>query len=196
MGKRVGIFGGSFDPVHNGHIRIVKSFLASRLVDEILVLLTSDPPHKSSHTQAGFTHRLEMLRLAFAGMDNVHVSDLENRLTKPSYTLQTIEYLQRESPETTWYLCLGEDSLATFHTWHRYKDIIDKITLLVAERPGFDHPDADPAILENTIIVKHTPLEISSTDIRHQGGAAASSPSLPEPVADYIREHQLYQTSD
>ena len=194
MEKRVGIFGGSFDPVHNGHTGIVKSFLASRLVDEILVLLTPDPPHKNPQTQAGFNHRLAMLKLAFGEMGNVRISDLENRLPKPSYTLQTIEYLQREYPETTWYLCIGADSLAAFHTWHRYKDIIDKITLLVAERPGFDHSKIDPAILENTIIVKHTPIEISSTHIREKTRAATSSPSLPEPVAGYIREHRLYET--
>ncbi|MEX0648132.1 MAG: nicotinate (nicotinamide) nucleotide adenylyltransferase [Balneolaceae bacterium] len=191
MGKRVGIFGGSFDPVHNGHIHIVKSFLSSGLLDEILVLLTPDPPHKDLHAQAEFEDRFNMLKLAFSGLDNVRISDLETRLPKPSYTLQTVEYLQQKNPENTWYLCMGEDSLATFHTWHRYRDILNKVTLLAAERPGFSHPETAPEVLEKTIIVKHTPVKISSSDIRLKG-RNDSLPSLPEPVAAYIRQHQLY----
>lgn len=195
MEKRVGIFGGSFDPVHNGHIRIVQSFLKSGLVDEILVLLTPDPPHKKQENQAPFSHRMEMLKRAFAGQKQVQVSDLETKLPAPSYTLQTIEYLQEKFPETTWFLCMGEDSLATFKDWHRYDEILNKLTLLVAERPGIEISNVSPEILEKTAFVKHEPVNISSSGIRGEGNAD-SSPSIPEPVADYIRQHRLYKNRD
>lgn len=192
MGNRIGIFGGSFDPVHNGHIRIVKSFLSSGVIDDLMILLTPDPPHKDSNAQAGFDERFEMLKIAFDGMENVHISDLENKLPRPSYTYQTIEFLQQENPDTAWFLCIGEDSLSTFHTWYRYKDILARVTLLVAERPGFVNSETDPGILEKTIFVKHNPVDISSTKIRNEKGNDLSS-SVPEAVAGYIREHQLYQ---
>lgn len=136
-------------------------------------------------------HRLEMLKLAFAGEEAVTVSDLEKNLPTPSYTLQTIRHLKDENPGTRYYLCLGEDSIAQFHNWHRYREILDELPLMAAERPGFDSSRVDPEILERTIFVKHKPVDASSTEIRDFGSAAAEL--IPEPIKSYIEEHQLYR---
>lgn len=191
MKKRVGIFGGSFDPVHCGHVRIANSFLKSGLIGELLVLLSPYPPHKQDQNQTEFSHRLAMLRLAFEDMENVTISDLEHKLPKPSYTLQTIDHLQSSNPDTLFYLCLGQDSLKDFHKWHKYNEILEKVELLVAERPDVDHSEVDTRILEHTIFVDHKLYQVSSTKIRHSSGEKEAD--LPNSVAHYIKENNLYQ---
>lgn len=189
--QRIGIFGGSFDPVHNGHVQIATSFLNSGLIHKLLVLPAPSPPHKKSVEQSDYSHRFEMLKLAFGDMDKVEVSDLEKKLPSPSYTLQTIEYLQKENPETLYYLCLGEDSLRDFDQWHEYKKILEKVNLIVAKRPGVDSSNVDPEILGKVIFIDHQPVPVSSTDIRKEDGDWKSD--LPAEVADYIKRQKLYR---
>jgi nicotinate-nucleotide adenylyltransferase len=189
--SRVGIFGGSFDPVHSGHVQTVQSFLNSGLLDRVLILLTPNPPHKQNHRPAGYRHRFEMLKLAFEHTENTEISEIEKVLPAPSYTLQTIEYLQKKNPDTLFYLCLGEDSLCQFHQWFNYKQILEKVNLIVAERPGFDSSSIEPQILEHVIFVDHKPIAVSSTDFRKYPGR--HDEILPEKVAEYIRAHNLYQ---
>ena len=191
MKKRVGILGGSFDPVHCGHVRIANSFLKSGLIDELLVILSPYPPHKENQEQADFSHRYNMLQLAFKSIENVTISDVEQKLEKPSYTLQTIEHLQKENPLTLYYLCIGEDSLQHFHKWHKYQKILEKVDLLVVERPGFDKSGVAPEILEHAIFVEHQPYSVSSTAIRKKGRVLEED--LPEAVAAYIDQHDLYE---
>lgn len=191
MKRRVGILGGSFDPVHCGHVRIANSFLESGLIDELLVILSPYPPHKQNQEQADFSRRLEMLKLAFADIKGVRISDVEQKLKKPSYTLQTIEYLQKQNPDNLYYLCIGEDSLQHFDEWYKYQKILEKVHLLVAERPGFNKSEADPEILEKTIFVEHQPYLASSTTIRKRDGELKED--LPEAVAAYIDQHHLYE---
>lgn len=191
MKQRVGILGGSFDPAHCGHVRIANSFLKSGLIDELLIILSPYPPHKQNQEQADFSHRFNMLKLAFRDIENVTISDLEQKLEKPSYTLQTIEYLQKENPETLYYLCIGEDSLQYFDEWHKYREILEKVDLIVVERPGFDKSEVDASILEHAIFVEHQPYSISSTAIRKKAGE--SEEDLPEAVVGYIKENQLYK---
>lgn len=191
MRRRVGIFGGSFDPVHYGHVQIARSFLNSGLINKLLVLLAPSPPHKKSIHQTNYFHRFEMLKLAFKEEDQIDISDLEKRLPKPSYTLQTIEHLQTEYPEDLFYFCLGEDSLRDFDQWYEYKKILQKLDLIVAKRPGIDTSDVAPEILENVIFIDHDPVSVSSTSIRKEKGDGKSD--LPAEVADYIKKHSLYQ---
>lgn len=132
-----------------------------------------------------------MLKLAFSAEEDVVISDLEKNLPSPSYTLQTIRHLKDENPGTAYYLCLGEDSIEQFHNWHRYREILDELPLLVAERPGFDSSRVDPEILERTIFVDHEPVDISSSEIRDL--VSATGQLIPEPVKAYIEAHQLYR---
>lgn len=194
MKKRVGILGGSFDPVHCGHVRIAHSFLTAGLIDTLLILLSPYPPHKQNRKQAPFSHRYEMLKLAFENMEKVEISDLEQKLDKPSYTLHTIEHLQKENPDTLYYLCLGEDSLQYFNEWHKYREILEKVDLLVAERPGFDKSSVEEAILEHAVFVEHEPYPISSTEIRKSKGEIKDH--LPGSVAGYIEKKNLYGTDE
>lgn len=175
-----------------GHIKIARSFLNSGLIRELLILLTPSPPHKESTNQTGFSHRFEMLKLAFQSQEKVRISDLEKDLPQPSYTLQTIEYLQNRYPDVIFYLCLGEDSLRDFHKWYKYKTILERVTLLVAKRPGVDTSSVDPEILEKVIFIDHEPVSISSTEIRNKRRELTTN--LPPAVAEYIEKQNLYRS--
>ena len=192
--KRIGLFGGSFDPVHNGHIEAVDSFLKSGLIDEIWILLTPVSPHKKDQEKTDFKHRYNMLKLAFQESDNTKISDIEKDLPKPSYTLQTIHHLKEKYPEYTFFLCLGEDSLQSFHKWHKYKEILQECALMVVDRPGSDHKSVDSDILEKTIFVDHSPMDISSSEIR-QTTDSSSLVNLPNVVQKYILKNNLYNDS-
>lgn len=191
MKKRVGIFGGTFDPVHSGHVQAVHSFLLSGLIDEIWVLLSPDPPHKKRENNVpSYEHRLNMLQIAFRDIENVTISTLERELPTPSYTLRTLLHLKEAYPEILFFLCVGEDSVASFHTWHKYREILNECTLLAVKRPGADRKNAKEEVLEKTIFVDHQPIKISSTGIRK--GKMESAEPLPDKVADYIDQHELY----
>ncbi|MEX0994578.1 MAG: nicotinate (nicotinamide) nucleotide adenylyltransferase [Balneolaceae bacterium] len=194
MKKRIGILGGSFDPVHNGHILIARSFLKSKVIHQLLITPAPSPPHKRG-LSATFSHRYEMLKLAFQDEKRILISDIENNLPEPSYTLRTIETLQQKHPDNLFYLCMGGDSLAGLTSWYKYQQIMDKVSLLVAERPGVNHLEIAEHIKENAIFADHSPFEVSSTFIREErtGHQRVENLPLPDKVAEYISNHHLYR---
>ena len=195
--KRVGIFGGTFDPVHTGHVALARSFLNSELIDTLLVTLTPEAPHKQGQDKTSFDDRLAMLNLAFGEIENAEVSTLEKQLPSPSYSLQTIKYLQNSHPNTLFYLCMGEDSLVHFHKWHRHREILKLVDLIVAERPGYDRHSVSDDILESVIMVDHHPVDASSTRVRQglqeQSHGIDKETDLPDRVRRYIDEKGLYR---
>ncbi|MEX2602339.1 MAG: nicotinate (nicotinamide) nucleotide adenylyltransferase [Balneolaceae bacterium] len=205
MNERIGIFGGSFNPVHTGHIRAAQSFLDSGFIQKLWVLPAAEPPHKPGEKLEPFHHRAEMLRIAFQNLTEVDVVELEKNLPKPSYTLQTFQNLKQHFPDRTFYLCIGSDTLASFTTWHRYRELLDLTELLVAERPGSVQREVPNEILEQVHFVKHDPVAISSTDIRktdlnekteediHKKGSEPDRTTLTKEVAEYIRKNNLYR---
>lgn len=193
-GLRIGIFGGAFDPVHLGHKKIADSFLGSNIIDKLLILPTPVSPHKESDSQTDFSHRYKMLKLAFRGNDRIDVSDLESHLPTPSYTLRTIEHLQEKNPLDTYFLCIGEDSLASFQSWWHYRDILSKVPLIVAKRPCVNSSDISRDILEQAIFVDHEQVDVSSTEIRKkaQNSDETLNTLVPKAVAMYIMQQNLY----
>lgn len=193
MAKRIGLFGGTFDPVHKGHQSIAKAFLQSGFIDELWILLTPYPPHKLDDEQASFQLRFEMLKAAFKNMPDVEISTVENTLPKPSYSIQTIRYLKSKHPDYIFLYCMGEDSLAGFNSWRHYEEILKECELLVAQRPGETHKHVEEKILNRAKFVDHSPLDISSTEIREslQHGKQVEN-VLPEEVLKIIEKEQLY----
>lgn len=191
--KRTGIFGGSFDPVHVGHLKIARSFLDCGLIDSLLILPAPHAPHKKGRAITSYSHRFEMLRIAFEGWENVKISDIEQKLfqvNQPCYTIDTIRYLQENCRDTLWFLCIGGDSLVQLHSWKGYQEILSRVTLLVAERPGFEAQNVKEEILEKTIFVDHEPVNMSSTEVRKYD----DKKRVPPGVLTYIQTMKLYQS--
>lgn len=191
--KSIGLLGGSFDPVHYGHLYIAESFLDSDLLDELWVLLAPDPPHKTSQVQANYQVRMKMLQAAFKDFDRVEVSNLEKQLPQPSYTIQTLEFLKDKYPDYTFYLCIGEDSLRDFKKWKDWQNILCHSDLLVAQRPSADTKNIDNLIRKHLHFIDHEPIQVSSTSIRNAVADGEDISGLvPSTVKNIIENEQLY----
>lgn len=194
MAEKIGLFGGTFDPVHNGHVAIVDSFLNSGYIDELWIIPAPSPPHKSTESITEYEHRKKMLQLVFSNRDCIHINDIEQKLTLPSYTIQTIRFLKQKYANSTFLLCIGEDSLVDFDSWYKPDEIIEECSLLVARRPGSSTEGVKQEYLQKTQFVDHEPVDISSTKLRE---LLATSPdkaasNIPKVAMNYIREQGLY----
>lgn len=200
---RVGIYGGTFSPVHNGHVAAAKAFMEQMWLDILYVIPTGVTPHKDMKGNATAADRLEMCRLAFADMEGVIVSDLEMRREGKSYTVDTLRELY--DPEGRLFLLMGTDMLMTLDQW-REPDEIFRLCYPVYIRRETDE-SLDQAIVEKITsyqekygkVVRRIvapAIELSSTDIR--AAVAEDFPiegAVPPAVAAYIREHNLYRNS-
>ena len=200
---RVGIYGGTFSPVHNGHVAAAKAFMEQMWLDILYVIPTGVTPHKDMKGDATAADRLEMCRLAFAGMEGVIVSDLEMRREGKSYTVDTLRELY--DPEGRLFLLMGTDMLMTLDKW-REPDEIFRLCYPVYVRRETDG-ELDGAIVEKITsyqqkygkVVRRivTPaIELSSTDVR--AAVAEGFPiegAVPPAVAAYIRDHDLYRNA-
>lgn len=203
---RLGIFGGTFDPVHLGHLLLAESCRESAQLDEVWFVPAGTPPHKQRRSLTPARFRLEMLELAVAGHPQFKVCRLEVDRGGVSYTVDTLSQIRQMHPDAELFLLLGADSLEELHTW-READIICQVALpLVACRPNHQ-----PVLHESLLakigqerweaIRRHfvpMPLiEISSTEIRRRVAEGKSIRyRVPRPVEEYIRSHGLYQTKD
>lgn len=193
MPTRVGLFGGTFNPVHNGHLAIANAFLNSSQIDELWVLLSPMPPHKLKTEPVSYDLRLEMLHAAFDEISHTKISTVEKELPRPSYSFKTIHHLKELYPEYEFVFCMGEDSLAQFNTWKFHEKILDQVNLLVAKRPGTSHSKVEDYILTKTLFVLHTPIEVSSSSIKHLINKENELKKLiPEKVFQIIQRERLY----
>ena len=199
MTERLGIFGGTFSPPHKGHIQAAKAFIEEAALDRLLVMPAFIPPHKL--TQGGATphQRYEMCRLAFSALPRTEVSDLEIRLGGASYTYRTLETLA--APGRTLCLLIGTDMMLSLELW-RYPERIFSSAELYCIRRESDK-DITRAIAEKNdffkqkfghkvSILEHTPLPVSSTEIRAALRNGENTPLLTEEVRTYIEREGLY----
>ena len=191
--RRIGIFGGSFDPVHDAHVALAKLALAELRLDE-LIWVPAGQPWQKPRAITPAEDRAAMVRLAIEGEPRFTLSRLEIERDGPSYTLDTVRALQAARPGLTWYLVIGQDQYAGFHTWHGWQELLGLVTLAIANRP--DAPlAADPQVLRVPHAAVALPMmDISSTDIRERIAQGQGTAGLvPAAVARYIARHHLYQ---
>lgn len=188
---RAGIFGGSFNPVHNGHLALARSLLHAAGLDEIWFMVSPQNPLKRQDSLLDDGKRLEMVRLALAGEPRLKACDYEFRLPRPSYTWNTLQSLSRDFPGVEFTLLIGGDNWAGFGRWFRHDDILASYRIAVYPRRGACASDMR---VPPGVQVLDTPLiDISSTEIRRRIRAGLPVDSLvPPAVAAKIAAERLY----
>ena len=190
MKRRTGIYGGSFNPIHLGHVCLAKTLADSSLVDEVWLLVSPRNPFKADARLLGDNERLRLARLAVAGVPGVEVCDREFSLPRPSYMYNTLRALSREHPDREFVLVIGADNWERFPDWYRSRDILARHRVVICPRPGHDLHDVPEGVA-----VAGTPLyDISSTEIRRRIATdpAYDGEGLPTACWQAIRERGLY----
>jgi nicotinate-nucleotide adenylyltransferase len=189
---KIGLFGGAFDPIHNGHVAVALSCLKSGLLDGLWVIPTFESPHKAGQLHASFVHRMAMSKLAFENEPTIEVCNIESSLPTPNYTLNTLQYFQNQFQNYTFFWCLGSDSLIHFKYWYQYKSILENWKLLVATRPDFSINSVEHQILQRCILIDHQPVNNSSSAIRRSIAYGINVDQIPAKAYDYALENHLY----
>lgn len=190
---RIGVFGGSFDPPHRGHLKIARTARKQLRLHRILFVPAYVPPHKRRGTTASPTERLAMVRLAVKNKGlGFRASDIEVKRKGISYTAQTLKRLKRMFPRAEFYLLIGSDNAMTFHTWKSARDIARDATLAIYRRDGGGQVKHLRGV--RTVALSGRVLDISSSEIRsliRQGRSVRQF--LPAAVLRFIRTRRLYQ---
>lgn len=197
--KKIAIFGGSFNPVHNGHVNICEWCQQEYNFDEILLIPTNIPPHKEANDMVSGLHRVNMLKLATRGIDYVTISEIELQQTGVSYTYLTIEKLKELYTNTDFYLIIGSDMLFSFDKWVNFTQILDNVTIISGARHEnefqqlLDKRDNFGEYKSKIEIINLDIRDISSTDVRD---ILKSSVGVEEKISlevyNYIKENNLY----
>ena len=209
MPRLVGIFGGTFDPVHYGHSLTIAELLNTIPFEKILVIPNSLPPHREN-SQASFSHRYKMTSLAFRDIEKAVVDNRENLRTGPSHAIETVKQIIAEEGKTKVILIVGSDSFDGIHSWYKWRELISLVDFLILKR--LDMPLSKNKNVQDLISptrfsedllldrkaksifeIEMTPLRISSSLIRENIAKGKSIDNLINPlVKDYLKKHGLY----
>jgi nicotinate-nucleotide adenylyltransferase len=189
--KRIGIFGGTFDPPHKGHIAIAEQAKKQLGLDCVYFIPVYIPPHKQQHSSTTPQHRVKMMKIAVNGRKDFKVSTIELSRRGISYTIDTLKAFKRRYPKTELVLIIGADNLAQFNSWKSPKSILKLASLAVYKRKGFSLLLKDKAI--DYFLLKGRMLCVSSTEIRNKIKMGYSIRALvPNSIDLYIKKHLLY----
>lgn len=203
---RLGIYGGSFDPVHWGHLLLAESCREQCQLDEVWFLPAYRPPHKRGVALAAPRHRLAMLRLAVNDHASFQVCPYEISQEKISYTVETLQHFHRERPDDSLFFLMGADALTDFPTWRNPREITQLATLVTVRRTGSPEPDfvklaevvgeeAAAGIATHQVVMPR--VDLSSSDLRERQAAGLSLRyRTPRAVEQYIHEWGLYRGSE
>ena len=212
--ERIGLLGGTFDPVHIGHLQLARGAAEEMGLDRVLLIPAADPPHKSSARITPYEQRVAMVRLALGdddGTDNLQLCLIEGRMPTPSYTIDTVQRLQDELGPAELFFIIGTDAFSDLLSWKSYRPLLASVTLLVASRRGFSNHERmerirhtlgygrqdnrwlAPADLRDIVFLEFGVPEISSSGIRRALAAGALQVSgLANGVREYIHRHHIY----
>lgn len=204
MSKRIGLFGGSFNPIHRGHLIIARTIMEQVELERVIFLPATNPPHKQADQLLDAAHRGEMVRMAIADESGLDFSDYDMTRDGPSFTIDTVKHFQQIlDPDVLLHWIIGADSLEELTTWRQVNDLIDHCQIITAVRPGWENVEweklremvGDQRLKKLQSGLIQTPLiDISSTDIRHRLVHGDSIRELvPACVASYIENEGLYR---
>lgn len=192
--KKTGLYFGSFNPIHVGHLIVAEYLREHTDLDEVWIVVSPHNPFKQKATLASDYARLEMVRLALEDFDGIRACDAEFYLPRPSYTADTLLHLSQKYPERTFCLMMGADTLIGFERWKNYEFLLKYFPLYIYPRPGYSntHPLLDKA---QVTVLEHAPqVEVSASAIREDLRAGRQVRALvPPAVLDYIERSGLYR---
>lgn len=188
--KRLGLMGGTFDPIHNEHIALAKAAMEQFSLDAVLFLVAGDPPHK--RISANEQQRYKMARLALAGEERMFASSIELNRDHTTYTVETLKLLKKELPQAELFYIVGEDTLIALQKgWKKVEEVYDMTRFICFARPGYDSQSVDPRM--RVEFARKEPSAVSSTSIRNR--ITQNLPvegELPGKVLEYIHQNGLY----
>ena len=220
---RIGLFGGTFNPIHLGHLKTIGEVRNAFSLDRVVLIPAAIPPHKPARDMAGTEDRMAMVQLATAGCQGLAVSDVEIQRAGISYSIDTVNYFQQtQRPETALFFIVGVDAFLEFDTWKAHDELLEQMSFIVMTRPdaGRSNPDGQRKALEDFLhrrlsggyrydpsrnafvhcrkqplyVLEVTPVDISSTRIRNRIRRGKPIADLvPESVHDYIHQRGLYR---
>ena len=210
MPRIIGVFGGTFDPVHNGHVLTISELLEKLPFEKILVIPNLQPPHRES-SQVSYKHRYEMASMAFKDIPKTIVDNRESLRDGPSYAIETVKEIMSEEEGARVVMIVGSDSFVDIHSWHKWKELINMVDFVILKRP--DRPLSKNKKAQNLVSsewfkkdlfedgqlnifeIEVTPLKISSSSIRENIAKGKKIDHLVNTlVEEYIKEHGLYGT--
>lgn len=197
--QRIGLFGGTFDPPHIGHIRVLAEAKSRLNLDRLILIPAGDPPHKTEKKVTDKLHRLRMTELAFLPLADCSVSDYEIKKQAPSYSVDLIRHFREAYPDSELYFIIGADSFADMPTWWHYRELLTLCKMIVVSRPDtkksellkkFEGNENPPRMF----FLDEVCMDVSSTQIRAQIYAGKDvSATVPEAVLRYIEQNHLYR---
>lgn len=206
---RIGLFGGTFDPIHQGHLSMAKAFADELELQQVVFIPAGEPYHKDQKTRTSAEHRLNMVEAAIAVDERFAASDIDIVRQGSTYTVDTLQILRQYFPQDELWWLMGMDSLLQMHTWHRYADIFKLTNIAVAARNGEKIQQVAPKmhqLLGDALnaprsssvgqlrLLQWQPEDVSSTQIRDAiGHHQAIDAWVGQPVQNYIRTHGLYR---
>lgn len=196
--KKIGLFGGTFDPPHTGHIALAKATISEFLLDEIIFIPAGNPPHKTNKKVSGKAHRFEMVKMAIAGKPGFLISDFEIKNEKPNYSYLTIEHFKSKYPDDEIFFIIGADSYRDFPLWKNYPDILSLCTFIVLNRNDADLEEyfkkyRESSPLHRALFLNDFSYDVSSTELREKMLSGKDCKNLlPDGVYEYIKKNNLY----
>lgn len=197
---KLGILGGTFDPVHNGHLALAEAAMQELELDELLFIPAPTPPHKDGRAITPFAQRYAMVQLAIAGRPHFWLSDLEAKRSGKSYTYDTLRSIKTHAPQCELFFLTGADALEGFTHWYRWQEILDLCTLVVTTRPGFAFEAPEELAAEarrrqkGLLLLEKDEVDISATKLRKAiAQGAVWQQWVPQKVAEYIQANHLYR---
>jgi nicotinate-nucleotide adenylyltransferase len=191
--KKIAVFGGTFDPLHIGHLILAQFIINNGYAEKILFIPSFNPPHKQNNKVSDFMHRYNMIKLETDKDSDLEVSDIEKYMDTPSYTYNTIKRLCEINKDVSYSLIIGQDQYNEFHTWYRYEDIIKEFNIIVFKRNFANISVTEKIDIKNFTFLNNDIIPVSSTEIRKNiRNRKKFRYTVTEDIWKYIMQNDIY----
>jgi len=193
----IGLYFGTFDPIHFGHINIANFLVDNDLVEKVWFVITPENPEKPSNSLTNFIHRYEMVKIQVKDNNNLLASDIELNLKRPNYTIDSLRYISKAYPDNNFSLIIGEDNFVNFKKWKAYKEIMNYYKIYVYPRKTRLKTDMKLVMSNNIEMIKAPLIDLTSTNIRNNiNQKDFSKEYISDSIYKYITTNNLYKSNN